>query len=381
MKKKAVFYSDSIHASIGVMGVQQSFIADLVAYFGKEESVLGCDYQSYYEIKWAPDERIPIVTKLEGIQFGEITPEIAFFTPWGPYQKILPEFIRLKWKGSSIAFQTWGFFAKQQCWENWEGGTKPLWLKKVATKTIQLLIRPFVDFYFVSGGVEVEDSNLNPERCVKISYGRPLSQIIENRESIDWSKVKVDPNKRVYVGRGAWIRKGLCNIVDYAKSEVGKQDSFDFHLSSPDRDLHEKIMNHGADDDRFYWDTEKRGGEILLPIASAGAFITLNSNPVQLRSLYEALSLGCPIVVFRPSFMDEVGSLAKRFGIHDAVQVVTLEGLKEGSEKIHVLKSSESARLRLVLDKLLDAGCFGTWFGQWVENPKAPDSYYETIAE
>lgn len=381
MEAKAVFYSNYIHSSAGVMGVQQSFIADLVTHFGDARSVLGCDYHSYYEIQWEEVERKPIVKKLDGVKFGDVTPEVAFFCPWGPYQKIFPEFVRLKRKGSVIAFQTWGFFAKQQYWQNWEGGTRPLWLKKLATKAIQLLIKPFADFYFVSGGAEIEDSNLNLKKCVKISYGRPLSQIIEEKESFDWSGVKVDPKKRIYVGRGAWSRKGLCNIIAYATSEVGSQDHFDFYLSSPDTDLNKKIEESVAQSDRFYWDMDKRGAELLEPIASAGAFITLNSNPVQLRSLYEALFLGCPIVVLRPAFMDELQILTVRSGIPNAVQIVTQQGLEGGGDVIQALTQKESAQLRLLLDQLLDERRFGNWLGQWIESPESPTSYYESLDE
>ena len=127
------------------------------------------------------------------------------------------------------------------------------------------------------------------------------------------------------------------------------------------------------------FDTEERGRDLISAIARTGAFITLNLNPVQLRSLYEALALGCPIVVLRTAFMDELKNLTKKLGVPNAVQIVTLDELNSGSKNVRELTNEDSEALRLISSEFLDSQKFGEWFGRWVMSPKAPASYYEEV--
>lgn len=105
----------------------------------------------------------------------------------------------------------------------------------------------------------------------------------------------------------------------------------------------------------------------------------INFNPIQLRTPYEALYAGTPVVMFRKGYMDGFKSILDSRNLTDAVQIIGAEEFETMSFDVATLDAKDRAKLAETMHVVLNAREFSEWFGAWLKKPTAPASYNEHI--
>ncbi len=377
MPIKVIFYCNYISANIGVPGVNQALLADLVKCYGSNSEIYGSDYQSFYKFSWSDDMSSIDVEKVAELDVD--MPSMVVFSGFDPYRWTLPKILKWKMKGCHVGFWTWGYHTKQQCEGNWENGKIPNWLKKIATNIKKHTLAPLIDYYLVSGNFEIIDSGLNPAKCIKMPMGRPQSKILDACDKAQGTQVDYGCESVNYIGRGRWYAKGIDNIVKYASSRIGTTTTFRLYISSMEEGFEEKAQSCKSDNVEWYYDTF--GSDNLIWLQKCKAFITVNKNPTMIRATYESLYSGTPIVVLREAYMDGFKELLDIVGLSGSILILGDEELTDCSFTIPVMDSECRSKLAESMQILLDSSEFSQWFGSWLKAPSAPVSYYDHISK
>ena len=375
MNASVIFHCNYLSANIGIPGVNQSVIADLLKYGDSSLSVYGSDYKNYYQFMWAEDG-ITIETR-EIDRADMVAPTFAMFTGFDSVRRMFSEMIQWRQKGCHIGFWNWGYLTKQQSNGSWSTGKVPLWLKRCAIFVTRKMMAPLVDYYVVAGNSEREDSNLNSSQCLLMPMGRPQSAICRECDTIDAAAVEYRDESLTYIGRGNWETKGVGNIVHYALSEKGENQRFRFFISSKQEGFDDQVHAHEASNMEWYDDVF--GKDNLPWLQKSKAFMTINVNPIQLRTPYEALYAGTPIVMYREGYMDGFKSILDAQGLHDAVQIIEPEEIESASFEAAPLIAKDRVKLAETMHVVLNAKEFSEWFAAWLKNPTGSASYYEHI--
>lgn len=370
-----IFHCNYLAADIGIPGVNQNTIANLLKCGDSDLVVYGSDYKNYYQFKWAEDG-ISIETREIG-RSEMVAPTFAMFTGFDSVRKMIPEMIQWRRKGCHIGFWNWGYLTKQQSNCNWSSGMVPLWLKRCAIYVTRKLMEPLVDFYIVSSNAEREDSNIKSNQCLQMPMGRPQSAIFKECDAIDAVAVEYRDESLTYIGRGNWETKGVGNIVHYALSEKGKNQKFRFFISTKEAGFDERVRDHQASN--MEWHDDVFGKDNLPWLQKSAAFITINVNPIQLRTPYESLYAGTPTVMYREGYMDGFKSILDALDLPDAVQIIEQEDIETGSFDVATLDTKDRIKLAEIMHEVLNAKEFSEWFGAWLKNPTGGASYYEHI--
>ena len=363
-------YCSNISAHIGIMGVIQNAVADALKYGNEEIDVIGGDYSKYYRFEWDTSEEQIVTTNVDEI--GK--PDMVLFMPWGKYRQILPLMLRSKLAGAKVGIWAFGFFAWQQNICNWQGGKTPIFLKKILTKVIKMATKPIVNFYLMAGNEEIKSSRLPAEKCVKITFGVPQSKLLDAARKCQLQVTASDKKNIIYFGRGQWIEKGVSNIVNYSKSNLGSDFNYEFFFSKRDEQC--DSIKEGENDTNLQRIENVNGAELLPYIKRSVALFTLNQNPIQLRSLYETLSAGCKVVVMKEAFMDEIKKLLEKHGAGESVMIVDAEQVEDLSYEVKASSDESVQKTIEVMQVLLDRENFGKWFASWLSKPNQNQDYY-----
>jgi hypothetical protein len=375
MRTSIIFHCNYLSANIGIPGVKQSVIADLLKYGDSSLAVYGSDYKNYYQFLWA-DDGITIETRqIEKIDL--IAPTFAMFTGFDSVRRMIPKMIQSRRKGVHIGFWNWGYLCKQQSSGSWSSGKFPLWLKRCAIFVTRNMIAPLVDYYVVAGNSEREDSNLPSSQCLIMPMSRPQSAILTECDAIEPDTVQYSNESLTYIGRGSWKSKGVSSIVYYALSEKGKNQRFRFFISTKETGFDDNVRKHAASNMEWYDDVF--GKDNLPWLQKSAAFITVNYNPIQLRAPYEALYAGTPTVMFREGYMDGIKSVLDSHNLVDAVQIIEPEEIESASFEVATLNAKDRVKLAEITQKVYSAKEFSEWFAAWLKNPTGSASYYEHI--
>ncbi|MCP5536762.1 MAG: glycosyltransferase [Akkermansiaceae bacterium] len=377
MGKNIIIYCNHISANVGVPGVNQALISDINIYSQSNHTVIGSDYNNYYRFNWSEDRSVISMDMI--VDHRDLDASMVIFSGFDPLRWVLPKMLKWKTRNCIIACWTWGFFTKQQSLGNWEKGKVPGWIKRIAIFTKKYAIGPFVDYYLVSGEAEMRDSKLCSQKCVQMPMGRPQSAILDGCDEVDFSQVYFAEESLNYLGRGRWYEKGIADIVRYASTRNGKKWKYRFFISSRDAEFDEEVERHKFPNVEWFFDVF--GKENIPWFFKCAAFITISRNPVQTRSSYEALYSGTPIVVLREGFMDGFKETLDANGLVGAIRVVSEEEYETFSFKIGVMDHESRSKLACVMKTILDAQKFGKWFGDWLDEPVAPASYYQHISQ
>jgi len=97
MNASVIFHCNYLSANIGIPGVNQSVIADLLKYGDSSLSVYGSDYKNYYQFMWAEDG-ITIETR-EIDRADMVAPTFAMFTGFDSVRRMFSEMIQWRQKG------------------------------------------------------------------------------------------------------------------------------------------------------------------------------------------------------------------------------------------------------------------------------------------
>ena len=375
MKKSVLFYCNHIHANLGVPGVYQALISDLSGYGNEDLTVYGSDYHKFYSFRWSKDGSIK---KTEVSPANLRNPDTVVFSAFDPLRFMLPAALKWKIAKSTICFWSWGYHTRQQCQGNWEGGKAPLWAKKIATKVKRFGMAPLVSHYFVSGKAEREDSGLPEAKCLQMPMGRPQSAILDAADETPPQETSFSNEILSYIGRGVWESKGVRNIVEYSKSPNGRAWEYHFLVSAQENGFHERIKETQAEN--LHWNFEVRGAGNLPWLQKSAAFLTINLNPTQIRTPYEALYAGTPIVVCRECYMDGFAEVFRTQGLPDCVQIVSREDLVSKAFEIVVIAEEDRRKQMKIMRKVLDRDYFSKWLSTWLMEPKTPASYYSAVA-
>lgn len=370
-----IFHCNYLTANIGIPGVNQNTIANLLKYGDGSLAIYGSDYKKYYQFVWAEDG-ITIETR-EIEEADMLAPTFAMFTGFDSVRRMIPQMIQCRRKGCQIGFWNWGYLTKQQSNCNWSSGKVPLWVKRLAISVTRKIITPLVDNYIVSSNAEREDSNLNSNQCLLMPMGRPQSAICKECDAIDTAAVEYRDESLTYIGRGNWETKGVGNIVHYALSKKGKEQRFRFFISTKETGFDDQVRNHEASNIEWYDDVF--GKDNLPWLQRSTAFMTINVNPIQLRTPYEALYAGTPIVMYREGYMDGFKSILDAQGLPDAVQIIEPEEIESASFEAATLDTKDRVKLAETMHVVLNAKEFSEWFAAWIKKPTGAASYYEHI--
>ncbi|MDA7880823.1 hypothetical protein N9A94_00780 [Akkermansiaceae bacterium] len=300
------------------------------------------------------------------------------FSGFDALPNILKEILRWRVRcGATAVFWCWGYHTKQQCQGKFERGKTPLWAKKIATKIKRYTLKPFLKYYIVFGEAEIEDSKLNKERCLQMPMGRPQSAIMDACDSLIGELDDFKNESLSYIGRGNWNSKGIGKIVAYSNSENGFRWLYRFFVSAKESGFEEQVKrNEGP---RLEWYYDVRGDGNLPWLRKSGAFLTINRNPTQIRTPYEALYSGTPIVMCREGMMDGFHLILEPLGLGDAVQTVTAQEFDDMSFSVRTLSSTQRAVVAETMKFTLDADRFARWLGEWLQKPVNGRSYYQEI--
>ncbi|MGJ8696846.1 MAG: hypothetical protein ACSHYF_11035 [Verrucomicrobiaceae bacterium] len=380
MKKiRLIVHCPNIDQTIGIMGVYQAMLADLNTSAESGDVYLGFDYKDYYHFTWSDSTRSEIVAlkkspRAEGVRSKATC---SLFLPWSTPWSLLINVCRAVWRGERVVIPTWGFFSSQQYETSWERGRVPLFVKRAYLRTMKWFFSKVASHYYTFGDADIEHSNLPEEKCVKGTMGVPISPVL----SYDGDLSQVQRTGHIiYVGRGSWEKKGIKNIIDYGLSEAGCGEVFKFYVSSPEKGFRERIEAMNLPRERFFFDYESRGSDLVNSWAGAKALVTLNQNPIPVRTAYESLSLGVPVIVYREGCMDMFQKVLSRVGIEDAVQIVSQGDLMNGVVHPKGLTPDESARLRKVSKSLFDPEVHAKWLSSWISD-ESSNSDYLSFAE
>lgn len=375
MTSSIIFHCNYLSANVGIPGINQSVIADLLNCGESSLIVYGSDYEKYYQFFWAEDGTRIETREVE--RANMVPPSFAMFTGFDSVQKMIPQMIQWRRQGCHIGFWNWGYLTKQQSNCNWNSGKVPLWVKRCAIYGTRKLMGPLVDFYIVSSNAEKEDSNIKTNQCLQMPMGRPQSAIFKECDTIDAAAVEYLDEGLTYIGRGNWETKGVSNLVHYARSEKGKGQRFRFFISTKEAGFDERVSQHKASNIEWYDDVF--GKDNLPWLQKSAAFITVNFNPVQIRTPYESLYSGTPIVMYREGYMDGFKSILDAMDLPDAVQIIEPVEIETGSLQVATLDTNDRLKLAETMRVVLNAKEFSEWFSAWLRNPQGGASYYEHI--
>lgn len=368
-----VFYYNNIAGDVGMPGVTKKLVADLSAVPGAV--FFGCDFTTFFKIRANGSggfEMVPV----SPAEVGRISHGV--FVAWNPPLRQLATMLRLRAGGARITCWTCGFFAKQQAETNWENGRAPLWLKRWFIAIMRMICLQVVDHFLVSGRAEAEDSRLPATKCVAGCFGRVKSAVMD---ALDASGAAPQPgvsNRIVFVGRGLWTKKGIGQVVRWARTAAGAAWRFVFLLTSRDARIEQEIASEqgGACE----WRDDVMGAAMIPWLEEAAAVVSFSANPTQLRGLYEALYAGTPIIVSREAFMDGFREMFGAVGLEDAVQIVSREVIESGEVRLLPLAVEQRVRLGRCMRIALSPTVYADWLRDWCRAPQSPASFYEHAA-
>lgn len=372
-----VFSYNNICKPGGIPRVLKRLISDFGTHGDGSIRFLAHDLSAYYEVQTGEngedDRLVPHPTP----NTGEILLHVIL--PWGSYFRIFLEMLRIKLKGRRLVVWPWGLFCRQQAAANWNGGRTPPWIKKLVTGCVKFVSLRLADGFFVFSRSEVEDSNLDPNRCVILMMGRPATNLLASEavdiiESSDYSNELIS-----YIGRGLWKEKGIDAIVSLASSDFGTSRNFHFFISSKSSNFDQHHAESSTTN--LVWKTDVMGADLLPWLLRSSAFITVNGNPAPLQAVYEALYTGTPVIVRREAMMDGFQSVFESQGLHDVVQVVTEDDLTTGNINSSGLSPKERAQVSRISRRIMDPASFSSWFRDWVSAPQFPANYYASVAD
>ncbi len=368
-----VFYYNNIVGEGGMPGVTKKLVADLAAAPGS--AFFGSDLRSLFRIE--PDGHGVIrLSPVEPVEVGPIGHGV--FVAWNPPLRQLQTMFRLKRQGARISCWTCGFFARQQFETHWENGKTPLWLKRAFIAAMRLVLRPLVNHFLVAGPAEIEDSGLAPGKCVAGCFGRVKSAVMDTLDGMPEPPRGGPSNRIVFAGRGLWFKKGIGQVMTWARSTNGAAWRFVFLLTSRDARTEQEVREAACE--TCEWRDDVTGAAMIPWLIDSAAAVSFSSNPTQLRGLYESLYAGTPIVVSREAFMDGFREMLGGVGLAEAVQIFGRGEIERGEIGFRPLDAGQRALLARCMRIALSPTCYTDWLRDWCVAPQAPASFYEHAA-
>jgi hypothetical protein len=371
-----VFSYNNISKPGGIPRVLKRLISDFGNYGDGSVRFLAHDLNSYYQVQPGKDAGVDQLLPHPRPDSGEILLHVIL--PWGPYHRIITKMLQARLSGRKLVIWPWGLFCRQQVAANWNGGHTPLWIKRLVVGLVKFVSLRLADGFFVFSHSEIEDSNLDSDKCIILMMGRPAtnlmaSETINNTENSGYSNDLIS-----YIGRGLWKEKGIDTIVNLAATDFGAPRKFHFFISSKsaDFDWHQSKTNAS----NLIWRTDVMGADLLPWLLRSSAFITVNGNPAPLQAVYEALYTGTPVIVRREAMMDGFRFVFESLGFPDVVHVVTEDDLTTGNIRSPDLTPGERAQIARISRRIMDPTGFSAWFHGWVSAPQFPANYYASVA-
>jgi hypothetical protein len=165
-----------------------------------------------------------------------------------------------------------------------------------------------------------------------------------------------------------WREKGIDTIVEAAKS-ITDQISVHFFLSAPSTELKQRIKETSSYP-ALHWHFDVFGSELVPYIRRSSASITINQNPTPLRTHYESLYAGTPVIAGREQYLDGFREVFSRVGLENAVMIVGEDDLAETLRDYRPLEPAERILLAEVSRQIISDTHFTRWFADWLEKPQ-----------
>lgn len=296
--------------------------------------------------------------------------------PVGPPHLLIAHILRRFFLRDKNIILPWGMFCRQQYQRHWNSGKTPLFLKKIYLKSLRLLCLNCCDGFMVHSKEEAEFSGINLARCVLVTMGRAPSAILDSLDKLNANLSASDYSNKHYcfIGRGQFREKGILKITNFAKSSTGSKMQFSFFCSSRDEELEKHLKN--SSNPRETWDFETSGSDLVPIIRRSQAYITVSDNPIQIRTPYEVLCLGTPVITQAESMMEGMKRMFARAGFPQAIQIVDPSSFESGNFNPAEMLPEERMSMSRAACSLLHPKLFAEWLDDWLLSPRFPADFY-----
>ncbi len=363
-----ISYSD-IGKPGGLPEVLKRLVADLSRYGNNESTYFLHDFKEYYRL-----DQSGFISEIDANEIDGVP--IYVTIPWVSPLKMLRHLTRRRMNGEINLIWPWGMFCRQQYQRHWNEGKKPLFLKKIYILTLKRLCLFLSEGFMMHSSEEAEFSGIPLSKCALVTMGRPPSKILDDLEGDSGtSKIEEFSNDHFsFVGRGQYHEKGISKITTFAASPTGKKKKFRFFCSTCDPETQKHI--EAADAPNEIWDFKSSSLSLVPYLRSSQAYITVSDNPIQLRTPYEVLCLGTPVITQAESMMEGMQRMFARAGFPGAIQIVDPVSFEEGNFEPPEMRPAERMAMAQVACALLHPKPFAEWLDNWLGSPRFPADFY-----
>jgi glycosyltransferase involved in cell wall biosynthesis len=228
----------------------------------------------------------------------------------------------LRASGAAVVFAPMAMLEDDYARSGW---FRPLSAVAVASKgiAVRLLRRVWVglaDWIVCFGREEVERAHLPQDRCLLVPWpapDSPLGRVAAEQRSVPAQRRhqpiglagRYDERPVAYIGRLDVNRKGIDRLWRWARANGSSPASPRALLLAPMHPHPPQELADAVDGGAIEWDRDSMGADLLPRLRECRGVVQLSRWEAQSRACREAILLGLPVVVSRPSHLDEVLAL------------------------------------------------------------------------